>query len=55
MDNNMVVKLSAEQVGRALQEIVILHNPTEVGVQCSECYMPWPCRTVSIMKRHFEL
>jgi len=54
MTEGIRLKLSIDKVAVEVQEISILHSPTENHSQCSECYMPWPCRTIAIMKKHFE-
>lgn len=46
-------KLTIEQVVAAVTQIIKLHDRMGSDV-CGECYMPWPCRTVEILKRNFE-
>lgn len=53
MANDQAKEITLSQVLNALSEVIELHDRTP-GDHCSECYIPWPCRTVEILKRNFE-
>lgn len=42
------------QMVDAVKEIIDLHQKTPSGDRCGECYVPWPCSTISVLKKHFE-
>lgn len=48
-----IQEVTVSQVVAALEGVIELHQKTERG-HCGECFVPWPCRTVEILKKNFQ-